>query len=119
MKFLRHGRSASTYAVLAVLIAASAGYAMETAEANHTSSSKAAVISEDQKPAFLATMKRQNMQPSQSINRVSVGDRVPDFGITYYMLPLSYGRPFYRCAAVGGQIVIIDRFSGLVVQVLD
>lgn len=104
---------------MVVPIATLAGYAMETAEADRTGSGKAAVISEDQKPTFLAYVKRQNMQPSQSINRVSVGDKIPDFGITYYVLPLSYGRPFYRCAAIGTQIVIVDRFSGVVVQVLD
>jgi hypothetical protein len=119
MKSLRRRRSASTYAVVVVLAATLAGYAMETAEADRTGSGKAAIISEDQKPAFLAYLKRQNMQPSLPINRVSVGDRVPDFGIIYYVLPLSYGRPFYRCAAVGTQIVIVDRFSGVVVQILD
>lgn len=117
MKLLRQRRSASTYAALIILITALAGYAIETAEADH--SSEGTVISEDQKPVFLAYAKRQKMQPSLSIDRVSVGDKIPDSGITYYVLPLSYGHPFYRYASVGPDIVIVDRFSGVVVQVLD
>ena len=117
MKLLRQRRSGSTYAALIVLITALVGYAIETAEADH--SSKGTVISEDQKPAFLAYAKRQKMQRSQSVDRVSVGDRIPDSGITYYVLPLGYGHPFYRYASVGPDIVIVDRFSGVVVQDLD
>jgi hypothetical protein len=119
MKLLLQRRSASTYGALIILITALVGYAIETAEADHTDSGNGAVISEDQKPTFLAYAKRRNMQPSLSIDRVAIGDQLPDVGITYYVLPLSYGHPFYRYASVGANIVIVDRFSGVVVQVLN
>jgi hypothetical protein len=118
MRSFRQRRFSSIYFVLVVLIAAPcAGYAMETADVDRADSYR--VISAEQKPTFVAYAKRQNMRPSSSIDRVSVGDTLPDFGVTYYVLPLIYGHPFYRCAAVGRQMVIVDRFSGVVVQVLD
>src|SRR5579859_2556634 len=91
MRSFRKKRFSSIYFVLALLTAASgAGYAMETMDVDRADSY--GVISEEQQPAFLAYAKRQNMKRSSSIDRVSVGDTRPDFGITYYVLPLSYGR---------------------------
>jgi hypothetical protein len=118
MRSFHPRRYCSTYFVLVVLIGMlGAGYSLETANADRADSYS--VISEQQKPAFLAYAKRQNIRQSPSTDRVSVGDTLPGFGVTYYALPLRYGHPFYRYAAVEKQIVIVDRFSGVVVQVLD
>ena len=116
MKLLRRRKNAPIYVVLLALVAVSGvGYAMATAEENRAD----VVISEEQKTEFIEYVKGKKIQPSSLTARVSVGDTLPDTGITYYVLPLGYGYPFYRYACVGTQIVIVDRFSGAVVQVLD
>jgi hypothetical protein len=76
------------------------------------------VIAVDQKPTFLAYVKRHQMR-SRLVDRVAVGDILPDSGVTYYDIPLHYGAPFYRCAVIGEEVVIADPRSGRVVQVLD
>jgi hypothetical protein len=118
MRALRRSNPASTYLILIVLIVGG-GYAVEIAKADHSDRSGDAVITADEKAAFLTYIKRQNMRPASSIDHASIGDVLPDFGITYYALPLRYGHPFYRCVSIGAQIVIVDRSSGVVVQILS
>jgi hypothetical protein len=77
------------------------------------------VITFDQKPAFLAYVKRQQMHSNLSVKRVSVGDVLPDSGVTYYDIPLRYGAPFYRCVVIGEKAVIADPGTGRVIQVVD
>ena len=120
MRLLCQRRGASTYAILLTLIVVSGTcYAMATADEDRPDGRAVVVISEHLKTEFLAFVRRQKIKPSSFSARVSVGDRLPEFGITYYLLPLGYGYPFYRYASVGTQIVIVDRFSGDVIQVLD
>lgn len=76
------------------------------------------VISVDQKPAFLTYVKRQHMQSGLLVKHVSVGDILPDSGVIYYGIPLSYGAPFYRCVVIDGEIVIADPSTGRVIQVV-
>jgi hypothetical protein len=118
MRLLDQRRGASTYVVLLALISG-VGYAMATADEYWADGRKDVVIPDEQKTEFFAYVRRRNIHPSSFTRRVAVGDRLPDFGITYYVLPILYGHPFYRYAFVGPQIVIVDRFSGAVVQVLD
>jgi hypothetical protein len=117
MRAKRRSSPASTYLTLIVLIVGG-GYAVEIAKADHSDHSGDVVISADEKAAFLAYVKRQNMRPASSIDHASVGDVLPGFGVTYYALPLRYGHPFYRCVSIGAQIVIVDRSSGVVIQIL-
>ena len=120
MKMPRQRYRAWLYKGLVVLfVVSTADYAVAPADEGHIDGRQAIVISEYQKAAFLAYVRRRNIQPSLFTDPVSVGDRLPDFGITYYVLPLGYGHPFYRYASVGPQIVIVERVSGAVVQVLD
>jgi hypothetical protein len=77
------------------------------------------VITVDQKPAFLAYVKRHQMHSDLLVNRVSVGQVLPDYGVIYYDIPLRYGAPFYRCVVIGEQVVIADPSTGRVIQVID
>jgi hypothetical protein len=77
------------------------------------------VIAAFQKPAFLAYVKRRQMQSDPQLKRVSVGDALPDSGVRYYGIPLRYGSPFYRCAVIGDEVVIADPGTGRVIQVID
>jgi hypothetical protein len=99
-----------------------AGYVQNALSSSHDGSSSAGgaevVIAVDQKPTFLAYVKRHQMR-SRLVDRVAVGDILPDSGVTYYDIPLHYGAPFYRCAVIGEQVVIADPRSGRVIQVVD
>jgi Protein of unknown function (DUF1236) len=77
------------------------------------------VIVADQKPAFLAYVRRRNMQSDPEIKHVSVGDTLPDSGVRYYEIPLRYGAPFYRCIVIGEEVVIADPSTGRVIQVVN
>ena len=114
-----HQRTSSVAYLVVIIITSGASYAMGSASADHANSPSAVVISDEQKPAFLAYARRQNIQSSSSVERTSVGDTLPDVGVTYYTLPLRYGHPFYRYAAIGKHVVVVDQFSGAVIQVLD
>jgi hypothetical protein len=117
MRALRRSRPASTYLLLTVVIVGG-GYAVQIAKADHQDRGGDIVISADEQAAFLAYVKRQYMRPASSIDHASVGDVLPGSGVTYYTLPLRYGHPFYRCVSIGAQIAIVDRTSGVVVQIL-
>jgi hypothetical protein len=77
------------------------------------------VITVDQKPAFLAYVKRKQMHSDLFVKQVSVGDVLPDSGVIYYGIPLRYGAPFYRCVVIGEKVVIADPSTGRVIQVVD
>ncbi len=76
------------------------------------------VITVDQKPAFLAYVRRHQMHSDLLVKHVSVGDILPDSGLIYYDIPLPYGAPFYRCVVIGEQVVIADPNTGRVIQVV-
>jgi Protein of unknown function (DUF1236) len=78
-----------------------------------------AVITINQKPAFLAYVKRHQMHSDLLLKHVSVGDILPDSGVIYYDFPLRYGAPFYRCVVIGEKVVIADPSTGRVIQVVD
>lgn len=59
------------------------------------------------------------MQSDPRLERVSVGDLLPELSARYYEIPLRYGAPFYRCAVIGEEAVIVDPSTGRVIQVLD
>jgi hypothetical protein len=77
------------------------------------------VITLDERPAFLAYVRRRQMHSDPLLKRVAVGDVLPDSGVSYYEIPLRYGAPFYRCVVIGEEVVIIDPSTSRVIQVLD
>ena len=122
--------SAGTYkrkifraAIAACAATLGAGYALDSTShfLNGTIGSEVSevVIVADQKPAFLAYVRRRKMQSDPEIKRVSVGDTLPDSGVRYYEIPLRYGAPFYRCVVIGEEVVIADPSTGRVIQVVD
>ena len=123
--------SAGTYKrkIFKVAIAAcaatvlSAGYALDSTShfLNGTIGSEGSevVVAADQRPAFLAYVRRRKMQSDPQIKRMSVGDTLPDSSVRYYEIPLRYGAPFYRCVVIGEEVVISDPRTGRVIQVVD
>lgn len=81
--------------------------------------SSADAISAYQKPEFLAYVRRQKVQSDPQLKRMSVGDVLPDSGVRYFEIPLRYGAPFYRCAIIRGDVVIVDPSTDRVIQVID
>jgi hypothetical protein len=101
-------------AALTIFVTIGAAYAVETSGARD----EAAVVTEAEKADFLSYVHRQKIRPASSVLHASPGDVLPDFGVTYYAIPLHYGHPFYRIAAIGSEVVIVDRFNNEVVQVV-
>ena len=109
---------AMTLACVAVALGAS--YAQNAlSESRDGTSGSDVVVTVEQKPAFLAYVNRHQMHSDLFVKHVSVGDVLPESGVTYYDLPLRYGAPFYRCAVVGEKVVIADPSTGRVIQVVD
>jgi hypothetical protein len=52
------------------------------------------VIWTDQRPAFLAYIERRQMPSASLVERVSVGDVLPQSGVSYYDIPLYFGGAF-------------------------
>ena len=77
------------------------------------------VIAADQKPEFLAYVRRQQAQSDPQLKRMSVGDVLPDSGVRFFGIPLGYGAPFYRYAKIGGVVVIVDPSTSRIIQVID
>ena|SRR5271167_1458522 len=97
-----------------------AGYALDaTSHFLNGKIGSEVVIAADQRPAFLAYVRRRKMQSDPQIKRVSVGDILPDSGVRYYEIPLSNGAPFYRCVVIGEEVVIADPSTGRIIQVVD
>src|SRR5271169_881592 len=87
-----------------------AGYALDSTIHLHNVSSEGSevVIAADQRPAFVAYVRRRKMESDPQIKHVSVGDTLPDSGVRYYEIPLRYGAPFYRYVVVGEAVLIAD-----------
>src|SRR5271170_1992418 len=56
------------------------------------------IIGADQRAAFLAYVGRRQMRLGSLLERVSAGEVLPEEGVTYYDIPLSFGAGLYRCA---------------------
>ena len=64
-------------------------------------------------------VRRRQVQSDPQLKRMSVGDVLPDSGVRYLGIPLRYGAPFYRCAIIGGDVVIVDPSTSRVIQVIE
>jgi hypothetical protein len=91
----------------------------ESRDGSSVSNGAEVVVAVDQKPAFLAYVKRHRMHSDLLLKHVSVGDILPDSGVIYYDIPLRYGAPFYRCVVIGEKVVIADPTTGRVIQVIS
>jgi hypothetical protein len=81
--------------------------------------SPGAMLPADQRSKFLAYVKRQRPISRSLASRVSVGDVLPDSGLLYYDIPLSYGLGLFRFTVVDGETVIVDPRTSRAVGVID
>ena len=56
------------------------------------------------------------MLSDPDLKRVSVGDILSDSGVKYYGIPLRYGAPFYRCAVIADEVVIVEPSTDRVIE---
>jgi hypothetical protein len=81
--------------------------------------SSGAMLPAHQRSKFLAYVKRQRPISRSLTSRVSVGDVLPDSGLLYYDIPLSYGLGLFRFTVVDGETVIVDPRTSRAVGVID
>jgi hypothetical protein len=104
----------------AIAVGASASFAFDSFHHLQAGGkSPAAVLPADEKPKFLAYVKGQRPLPRSLSRRVSVGDVLPDSGLLYYDIPLSYGLGLYRFTVVDGVPVIVDPTTSRAVEVIE
>jgi Protein of unknown function (DUF1236) len=77
------------------------------------------IVGASQRSVFLAYVERRKMRSSSLVKRVSVGDVLPQEGVTYYDIPLHFGAGLYRCAVIAGKAAIVDPRMGRVVEVIE
>jgi hypothetical protein len=117
-------RRISQAVILGCLAAAlAASYVLDASSAlrdvRSDSEGPGVVITLNERPAFLAYVRRRQMHSDPLLKRVSVGDVLPDSGVSYYEIPLRYGAPFYRCVVTGEEVLIADPSTGRVIQVVE
>ena len=76
-------------------------------------------IAVDQRPAFREYVIRERVPAYTVPERVVVGGVLPEFGVTYYDVPQSYGQTTYRYTVVNGQTVLVEPRTRRIVQVID
>ena len=104
----------------AVAVGASASFALDSFHHLQTvGQSPGAILPADQKSKFLAYVKGQRPLPRSLSRRVSVGDVLPDSGLLYYDIPLSYGLGLLRFTVVDGETVIVDPATSRAVDVIE
>jgi hypothetical protein len=77
------------------------------------------IIGASQRSAFLTYVERRQMRSASLVERVSVGDVLPQEGVTYYDIPLYFGAGLYRCAVIAGKAAIVDPRTGRVVELIE
>jgi hypothetical protein len=77
------------------------------------------IIGASQRSAFLAYVERRQMRSAALVEGVSVGDVLPQEGVTYYNIPLYFGAGLHRCAVIAGKAAIVDPRTGRVVEVIE
>jgi hypothetical protein len=108
-----------TLTIACVATALGGSYALDATVALRGYKHPGDVITVDQRPAFLAYVRRRQMLSDLDLKHVSVGDVLSDSGVKYYEIPLSYGAPFYRCAVIADEVVIVEPSTDRVIQVVD
>ena len=76
-------------------------------------------IAADQRPAFREYVIRERVPVYTVPERVVVGGVLPEFGVTYYDVPQSYGATTYRYTVVNGRTVLVEPRTRRIVQVVD
>ena len=76
-------------------------------------------IAVDQRPAFREYIVREHV-PSYTVpDRVIVGGVLPEYGVTYYDVPQTFGASPYRYTVVNGQTVLVEPRTRRIVQVVE
>jgi hypothetical protein len=77
------------------------------------------IIPDAQLPTFRRYIVEERV-PSYAIpDRVVVGTRLPDAGVTYYDVPERFGATTYRYTVVNNRTVLVDPRSRQIMQVID
>ena len=76
-------------------------------------------ITVEQRPAFREYVVRERVPTFTIPGRVTVGNVLPEAGITYYDVPQTYGSTPYRYTVVNGSTVLVEPRSRRIVQVVD
>jgi hypothetical protein len=116
-----HGRTVAKALVFA-MVAAGAGASSAFDSFYHLRAggeSPGAVLPADQRSKFLAYAMRQRPISKSLSSRFSVGDVLPDSGLLYYDIPLSYGLGLLRFTVVDGATVIVDPTTSRAVEVIE
>jgi hypothetical protein len=73
----------------------------------------------EQVPAFRQYVVRERVPNYTIPDRVVVGTTLPEFGVTYYDVPQSFGATPYRYTVVNGTTVLVEPRSRRIVQVIE
>src|SRR3982750_1313257 len=73
----------------------------------------------DQRPAFREYIVRERVPNYTISERVTVGNVLPEVGITYYDVPQTFGATPYRYTVVNGRTVLVEPRSRRIVQVVE
>jgi hypothetical protein len=76
-------------------------------------------IAVDQRPAFREYIIRERVPNYTVSERVTVGNVLPEVGITYYDVPQTFGATPYRYTVVNGRTVLVEPRSRRIVQVVE
>jgi hypothetical protein len=108
-------------ALVVIATAATVGsYALDSAHhLRAVGASSDAVVPVDERPKLLAYVKRQQPISRSLPTRLAVGDVLPDSGLIYYDIPMSYGLWPFRFTVVDGETVILDPATSRAVDVID
>jgi hypothetical protein len=77
------------------------------------------IIAVDQRPAFREYIVRERVPDYTIPDRVIVGGVLPETGVTYYVVPQTFGVTPYRYTVVNGRTVLVEPRSRRIVQVVE
>jgi hypothetical protein len=117
-----HARGPIVSKALVVVATAVMGGSYALDSAHHlraTRETPSAVVPVDERPKLLAYVKGQRPISRSLPTRLAVGDVLPDSGLLYYDIPMSYGLWPLRFTVVDGETVIVDPATSRAVDVVD
>ena len=116
-----HGRTATKAFLFATIVAAtSASSAFDSFHHLHAGvEAPGAMLPADLRSQISDLRKAPATNLEELASRVSVGDVLPDSGLLYYDIPLSYGLGLFRFTVVDGETVIVDPRTSRAVAVID
>ncbi len=76
-------------------------------------------IAVGQRPAFREYVIRERVPNYVVPERVVVGGVLPEYGVTYYDVPQTFGATPYRFTVVNGETVLVEPRTRRIVQVIE